>query len=367
MLRHGRPEDVSARTGVPVARLTALAKTFGAARRAVAVWDQAVAWRTGGLADALAIHALNTLTGRLGRPGGLLVQAPMPALPGPLDGASAGAVDLAKAPLTSTSWPAAGGAAATPAKVLFLYHANPVASAPDAEAARQALASVPLVVSFSPFFDESARYANLLLPDHTYLERWQDALAPAAVTFPVWGVVQPVVASRSTNTRATGDVILDLATRLGGEAAAWARWPSVEDLVRERGMALAGAARGQHASSTCSGSASCASWRVAAGGCLTGSRRKSSGRRSSTRAAGSIRSCDYHDGSGRLAASPTVASGSSRPKRRQRLAKSGAVAGRRVPAGRRGGGSPTPAPARELPAPAGAVPRHDARVGRDGR
>ncbi len=243
VLRHGRPEEVSARTGVPVATLTALAKQFGAARRAVAVWDQAVAWRTGGLSDALAIHALNTLTGRLGRPGGLLVQGPMPQLPGPAEHKAPGSIDLASAPLTATSWPAGAGIAAGSPKVLFLYHANPVASLPDPEIVRQALARVPLVVSFSPFFDESARHAHLILPDHTYLERWQDAPAPAAVPSPVWGVVRPVVKPLH-DTRATGDVILDLAGRMGGNAAAWARWKSVEELVGERALSLASAGRG---------------------------------------------------------------------------------------------------------------------------
>ena len=109
VLRHGRPDEVSARTGVPVETLTALAKQFGGARRAVAVWDQAVAWRAGGVADALAIHALNTLTGRLGRRGGLLVQGPMPQMPGPAEHKAPGSIDLASAPLTATSWPAGRG------------------------------------------------------------------------------------------------------------------------------------------------------------------------------------------------------------------------------------------------------------------
>jgi anaerobic selenocysteine-containing dehydrogenase len=160
-------------------------------------------------------------------------------MPGPTEHQAPGAIDLASAPLTATSWPAG----ADDPKVLFLYHANPVASLPDPGAARQALARVPLVVSFSPFFDESARCAHLILPDHTYLERWQDAVAPAAVPSPVWGVVRPVVKPLQ-NTRATGDVILGLAARMGGSAAAWARWKSVEDLVHERGLSLASAGRG---------------------------------------------------------------------------------------------------------------------------
>ena len=244
VLRHGRPDDVSGRTGVPVARLTELAKAFGSARSPVAVWDHAVSWRRGGLSDALAIHALNVLLGRLNRPGGVLVQAPMPPLPGPLDRAPAGTGDLLRRALTSTAWPRGPGEGAAPAtKVLFLCQSNPVASAAQSDAAREALARVPLVVSFSPFFDESARYANLILPDHTYLERWQDAAAPAAVAFPVWGVVQPVIKPLH-DTRATGDVILGLAARLGGDVNAWSRWTSVEGIVRERGIALANTQRG---------------------------------------------------------------------------------------------------------------------------
>jgi len=234
VLRHGRPDYVSARTGIPRARLVALAKTFGRARSPVALWDQTVAWRSGGLADALAIHALNILKGTLNRPGGVLVQAPMPgdAEPG-----------LSDVPLASTRWPAGVPADDAPSPVLFLYQANPLASAPWDERQRKAVSDSSLVVSFSPFLDETARHADLILPDHTYLERWQDAPAPPAVSFPVWGVVQPV-AKPLHDTRATGDVLLDLASRLGGEVKAWARWTSVEQVIRERGTALAAVRRG---------------------------------------------------------------------------------------------------------------------------
>ncbi len=243
VLRHGRPDDVSARTGVPVPRLTEIAKAFGAADRPVAIWDQAVSWRTGGLSDALAIHALNILAGRLNQPGGVLVQAPMALLPGVLHGPGDSGGDLSRMPLTATSWPAAVVGHASPTTLLFLYQSNPVASAARSDEVRQVLAQVPLVVSFSPFLDESARYAHLVLPDHTYLERWQDAPASTSVAFPVWGVVQPVTKPMH-DTRATGDVILDLARRVGGEVKTWARWSSVEEMVRERGLALAAAPRG---------------------------------------------------------------------------------------------------------------------------
>jgi len=242
VLQQGRPDDVSARTGVPVTDLVALAKMFARASRPVAVWDQAVSWRKGGLADAMVIHALNIITGGLNRSGGVLVQAPLPLQRSP--DRRSGEPALARAQLTSTSWSGISGEEGSePAPVLFMYKSNPVASSADGDKVHRALSKVPLVVSFSPFFDESARCADLVLPDHTFLERWQDAPAPAAVAYPVWGLVQPVTRPIH-DTRSTGDVILAMAAKLGGEVGAFAPWSSMKDAVRERGVALADARKG---------------------------------------------------------------------------------------------------------------------------
>jgi anaerobic selenocysteine-containing dehydrogenase len=242
VLRYGRTEEVAERTGVPAETVVRLAKAFGTASRPVAVWDQSVSWRSGGLPDALAIHTLNILVDALGRPGGVLVQPPIP-LP-PI--APAGEMSTGRDPaaLEASSW-VARVVAETPSPVdmLFLYYANPVASSPDAQQVKTALERIPLVVSYSPFLDESARWADLVLPDHTYLERWQDAAAPPTLPIPVWGVVQPMVPPLH-DTRATGDVVLDLASRLGGDVASAFPWSTVENLVEERGKGLAAVRRG---------------------------------------------------------------------------------------------------------------------------
>ena len=236
ILRHGQPEEVAGVTGLPMERIVKLAKEFGRAERPVAIWDQAASWRTGGLGDALAIHALNILRGRIGRAGGVFEepQVPVPAV----------TVAPAPGPDARTPWPApeSGG---PPLEVLFLYGSNPVASHPDPDAVSAALDDVSLVVSFSPFLDETARHAHLVLPDHTYLERWQDAPAPRTVPYPVWGIVQPVIPPLH-DTRSTGDVLLQLASRVGGDVADAFPRSSVEELVRERARHLASVHRGGH-------------------------------------------------------------------------------------------------------------------------
>jgi len=234
ILRHGSPEGISGVTGLPVERIVQLAKTFGRAERPVAVWDQAASWREGGMADALAIHALNVLRGRIGRAGGVFAEPRLP-VPGLTDAPPEEAGPRAP-------WPAPDGDT-DKLELLFLYASNPVASRPKPERVMKTLAGVPLVVSFSPFLDETARHAHLVLPEHTYLERWQDAPAPRTVPYPVWGVVQPIVPPLH-DTRSTGDVLLDLASRVGGDVAAALSGASMEELVRERGEHLASVRRG---------------------------------------------------------------------------------------------------------------------------
>jgi len=173
------------------------------------------------------------------------VQPPLPVSPldGPAHGPPAGGAG-GTTHLTAGDWAArVASEASSPAKAMFLYYANPVASSANPAEVKNALERIPLVVSFSPFLDESSRYAHLVLPDHTYLERWQDAPAPPSVPIPVWGLVQPMV-SPLHDSRATGDVVLSVASGLGGEVAASFPWSTVEDTVRERGKALAAAHRG---------------------------------------------------------------------------------------------------------------------------
>ena len=245
ILRYGRPDDVSERIGLSADKIVQLAKQFGRADRPVALWDQVVGWSRGGLAHASAIHALNVLVGSIQRPGGVFLQTPLPLpsleqmasagpVPGKADGPVLGSSDWADRILEDDG---------PRIEVLFTYLTNPVASAADPDKVRRALEKIPLIVSFSPFLDETARHAHLVLPDHTYLERWQDAPAPSTVPYPVWGIVRPVVPPLH-DTRGTGDVLLDLASRIGGPVAAACPWDSMEQLLRKRGEVLATARRG---------------------------------------------------------------------------------------------------------------------------
>ena len=73
---------------------------------------------------------------------------------------------------------------------------------------------VPYSVCVNPFYDESAALADIILPDATYLERWdwEDMVSPNQV--PEYYLRQPVVKPLG-EARDFGDVCCDLAKRMG--------------------------------------------------------------------------------------------------------------------------------------------------------
>src|SRR4029450_1525626 len=79
-------------------------------------------------------------------------------------------------PLAHSSKPFEGLANA---KVLLLDEANPVFLAPKAWKVRETVEKIPFIVSFGTFVDDTSSFADLLLPDHSFLESWVDSLPEA--------------------------------------------------------------------------------------------------------------------------------------------------------------------------------------------
>ena len=104
-------------------------------------------------------------------------------------------------------------------EVLLIHDSNPVYSLPEASRFQEALAQVPFVVATSPLRDETTERAHLVLPDHTRMESWGDASPRAGIRSLVQPTIRPL-----KDTRALGDLLLDLGRALGPEVAA--RLPS---------------------------------------------------------------------------------------------------------------------------------------------
>jgi len=116
---------------------------------------------------------------------------------------------------------------------LFLYYTHPLFSAPDVRRFYEAFEQIPFIVSFSPFLDDSSVYADLILPDHTFLERLQDDEIEPSLGYSVVGLRQPVV-DPLLDTRDSGDVLIQVARAMGGYMAAAFPWENFAHAVQFR-------------------------------------------------------------------------------------------------------------------------------------
>lgn len=255
VMRNYRTEEVSAITGVPVARITALARAIAASRPSVAVCGSDVTFAPNGLLAGLAVHSINVLMGSINRPGGVLFgeEAPIGPLASPVldetarDGLGRAPIGAAQSPFGSGGEAlrfaeAVAGAEAT-VEALLLYYANPISSSAHRTVWREAFERIPFVVSLSPFLDETTRYADVVLPDLLPYERWQDAPSPLSYPYSVWGLARPLVEPHE-GAMHTGDIVLALAQRLGGDIAKSLPYESFEALLKERARGLFAVRRG---------------------------------------------------------------------------------------------------------------------------
>jgi menaquinone reductase, molybdopterin-binding-like subunit len=94
------------------------------------------------------------------------------------------------------------------------------------------LAKVPFIVSFSSFYDETAAMADLLMPDHVYLERYEDIPVGAALAQQIIALSRPVV-SAQFNTRHLGQTLITMGKAMGGSVAAAFAWKDYETCLRK--------------------------------------------------------------------------------------------------------------------------------------
>ena len=241
------PDVVARITSVAAETIVQVARELSAHRPAVVLSDGAACGFTNALGTAMAIHALNALLGSIERPGGVLVQRPVLSAWTAFEPDAVARASLRAARIDgdgTRQCPLGQGAIQNlpeailagrpyPVDALILYRSNPVFTKPEGARWIQALQKVPLVVSCSPLPDESTLFADFVLPDHTYLERWE-VIEPAPTSGqPMIGLRQPVIRPRH-NTMATGDVVIRLARALGSPVAEAFPWADAREAMIER-------------------------------------------------------------------------------------------------------------------------------------
>jgi anaerobic selenocysteine-containing dehydrogenase len=228
-------EEVAATSGVSVERLTRIAGLIAGARSPLAIPGGQALGQSNGLQTAEAVLALNALTDNFGKPGGVSLSPLAPT------------ADMYRRPasaeeMTDFITRMKNGSI----KVLFIHGVNPVFELPKSFGFAEALGSVPLVISFATFPDETALSSDYIFPDHHGLESWGYQRSATGTLQAVLSGAQPVV-SPNYDTRATADVLIAAAQLAGGKLAQALPFADEVEFIQSKLASLVGRADGSFA------------------------------------------------------------------------------------------------------------------------
>lgn len=248
VLKEYSPKRISSLTGVPEETIVQIAKEFSSYRPSIAISGRGVGMQTNGTYTQMAIDSLNALVGSIDRRGGLLLQRRPPFKKWP-------SVQRDSIAEKGLSQPRIDGAGKIPfpfadelpyllpesietkkpypIDTLFLYYTNPLFSLPELETFHKALEKIPFIISFSPFMDETTLLADLILPDGTYFERWQDDPVEPGLGFPMFGLRNPVLHPILYDNRNTGDVLIEIAKQISLSMARSFPWSNFQEALKE--------------------------------------------------------------------------------------------------------------------------------------
>ncbi|MBW2607402.1 MAG: molybdopterin-dependent oxidoreductase [Deltaproteobacteria bacterium] len=241
------PEIVAKVTGIDKAVIVSLARDFARSSKPLAICGRGQGRTPGSLKEFMAVHALNALVGNINEKGGVWTlpepdyinwpELKMDSVAstgmqkGRIDGAGSGKYLHARY-LFNRLPEIINSADVSPVEVLFVSESNPCYTMPDTSSVKKAFEKIPFVVSFSSYMDETAQMADFILPNHIYLERYEDVPAATGFQKPIIGLSKPVV-DPQFNTKYTGDVIMRLAKSMGGFIADAFPWENYKACLKE--------------------------------------------------------------------------------------------------------------------------------------
>jgi thiosulfate reductase / polysulfide reductase chain A len=217
--------------------IVATAREFGSTRPAIALFERGAHTHSNGVYNGMAIHSLNALVGSLYAEGGMGYQMG-PAygdMPVKDDDFMDDIAKAAKPPRIDLKGHADGyplaknmmqeipknHLAGKPYKLdtLMFYMTNPVFAAPNANEWETMLKET-FVIDTSPFPSETSVYSDLVLPDHTYLERLQDAPTYPFQGYPLAQLRTPAI-KPLYDTKYFADTLIEIGKRVKAPLAGY--------------------------------------------------------------------------------------------------------------------------------------------------
>ncbi|MCC4114468.1 molybdopterin-dependent oxidoreductase [Aromatoleum toluclasticum] len=236
------PEWAEKLSGVPAQTIRRLAREFATAHPACVISYRGAIAHYNGNETERAIQTLAAITGNIDNPGGRCkaIEPKWQFPKGPENLPKARKLAIADGPKGAAALPThhmshqvlkmiKDGSAGRP-EIYICYKYTPAYANGNVQENIDILKDetlIPFHVNINPFYDESAALADLILPEPTYVERWdwEDMVSP--VQIPEFYIRQPAVKPMG-ETRDFGDVVCELAERLGTPLG----YASKEEFVR---------------------------------------------------------------------------------------------------------------------------------------
>lgn len=206
------PEQTAAKIGISADRIRHIAHEFTGHGVGLAIGGGTAAAHTNGLFNMKAIYSLNYLVGSVGKRGGIVLNPTPPLGDIPSISATSSFVDMHR--LTEEMRQGDVG-------VLITRGADPYYALPNSVGFKDAIHEVPVVFGFASIMDDTTSMADLVLPEHNYLEDWGSDVPDPGPGYEMVGFQQPVVRpffeprGEYLGTKGFADVLLTLAQTLG--------------------------------------------------------------------------------------------------------------------------------------------------------
>jgi anaerobic selenocysteine-containing dehydrogenase len=231
LLRHlsaYTPKKAESVSGVRAADITRIAVEFATAKPSVAIGGGGALKHINGTSNQKSILLLNAMVGSLDTKGGFIFpQGHLLDPPDPTPQKSRRMNPESQNLFVRVS------RGTQPVGVLMTHMDNPVYRGPNSNLISYVLqdeSKIPFHVSIDPFLNESNIYADIVLPEATYLERWDLLSPPPMGGIPYIALRQPIVRPRGQSLPFS-DILIELAQRIGGGMESYFNFGKMESYI----------------------------------------------------------------------------------------------------------------------------------------
>ncbi|MHB9111032.1 MAG: molybdopterin-dependent oxidoreductase [Thermoleophilia bacterium] len=237
------PERAEAETGVSALVVRRIATEFASTKPGTTISDAMLSNYANGVQNERAVMLLNIITGNIDTRGGLCLPVqydlaepnPTPSMPAPSVLSNPPELPFAYQQSIEKTMQMIKDRKHV-VNVLMTHGVNPVYSNPDMGMTEDVLIDqtlIPYHIAVTPFMNETAALADIILPETTYLEDWDIEVRPSPELVPYVSLKQSVVPAMES-AKSFFEIATQLAGMIKGGMEQYFAFKTVKDYLKDR-------------------------------------------------------------------------------------------------------------------------------------